>query len=298
VRASAKPRFENVTHIEQFMIHQRPSSLIAIPPAFAPPRHDRPSLARTISGKASRFLARNIRTKPLTLRGVRPLVTFTFDDVPLSACTTGAGILEQHGIRGTYYVSGGGCGLTSPCGLLASADHLRALFARGHEISSHTFSHPAVSSIAPDDLDRDLDRNEAFLKGIHGDIAVRNFAYPYGDFSYRSKRSLEGRFDSCRSLMQGVNAGTADLGTLKSWSLENASISRAQIMGVIAEAVQRNGWLIFASHDVDDPPSRFGVTPDLLAFAIMTAKAAGCTFATVADALKIAAGAVTTKAAP
>ena len=178
------------------MIHQRPDALVAVPPGFASPRHDRPSLVQTIAGKASRFLARNVRTRPLVMRGARPLVTFTFDDVPLSACTAGARILEQYGIRATYYVSGGGCGLTSPCGPLASAEDLRTVFRRGHELASHTFSHPAVSRIPLADLGRDLDRNETFLKSLHGNVAVRNFAYPYGDFSFRTKRYLATRFDS------------------------------------------------------------------------------------------------------
>jgi peptidoglycan/xylan/chitin deacetylase (PgdA/CDA1 family) len=280
------------------MIHQRPGSLVANRSAFASPRLDRLSLATRISGKASRFLARNVRSKSLVMRGARPVVSFTFDDVPLSACTTGADILEQHGIRGTYYVAGGGCGLPSPCGLLASAEHLRTLFKRGHELASHTFSHPAVSSIALGDLGRDLDRNEAILKRVNGGTAVRNFAYPYGDFSFRAKRYVEARFDSCRTLDRGLNVGTTDLGMLKSWSLDNASITRSQIRDIIADAVRQNGWLVFAIHDIDEHPSRFGATPELLLFAIEAAKAAGCAFAPVADALKITAGAVTMEAAP
>ena len=34
------------------------------------------------------------------------MVTFTFDDVPVSACELGAGILESFGARGTFYVAG------------------------------------------------------------------------------------------------------------------------------------------------------------------------------------------------
>ena len=64
--------------------------------------------------KLSRFLARHIHTKTLPMRNERPLVTFTFDDVPASACSLGAPLLEQHGARGTFYVCGGGCGAESP----------------------------------------------------------------------------------------------------------------------------------------------------------------------------------------
>jgi len=48
------------------------------------------------------------------------------------------------------------------------------------------------------------------------------FRYPYGDLSFRTKRYLEGRFDSCRSLLPGVHTGVIDLGALKTWALENA----------------------------------------------------------------------------
>ena len=275
------------------MLHQPPRSLISnLPhPAFALPRqdvHGASPLAR-ISGKLSRFLARNIRTRTLVKHAAQPLITFTFDDAPASACSVGARILDQHGVRGTYYISGGGCGATSPGGRLASIDQVRALWKRGHEIACHTYSHVAVSSVSFRDLGSDLDRNRAFLKNIDGEIDVRNFAYPYGDLSLRTKRYLERRFDSCRSLIRGVNSGLADLGALKTWPLEDASADRAKIVELIAETVQTRGWLIFFSHDVDEQPSTFGLSPRLLTFAVAAAKAAGCTCVSVADGLKFAA---------
>jgi peptidoglycan/xylan/chitin deacetylase (PgdA/CDA1 family) len=35
------------------------------------------------------------------------MVSFTFDDIPKSAATIGAAILEEYDARGTFYVSGG-----------------------------------------------------------------------------------------------------------------------------------------------------------------------------------------------
>lgn len=245
------------------------------------------SLSDKLSGKASRFLARHARSKTLAVRCATPVVSFTFDDVPASACGSGAAVLERHGARGTFYVSGGGCGAESPGGLLATAEELRALSERGHEVGCHTYSHPAVSAIGHDALVADLERNRCFLGGVSRDIAVRNFAYPYGDLSWRTKRYLETRFDSCRSLLHGINAGSADLGALKTCPLENATIGREEVRAIIAEAVARKGWLIFSSHDVADAPSRFGVTPDLLAFAVAMSRTAGCRLATIAQALQV-----------
>jgi peptidoglycan/xylan/chitin deacetylase (PgdA/CDA1 family) len=262
---------------------------------FARSFHDsNESLPAKITGKASRFLARNIHSKTLALRTNPPMVTFTFDDVPASACELGAGILEKYGARGTFYVAGRGCGTQGSDGgpPLASIEQLRAIWAKGHEIGCHTYSHAAVSRISLGLLGQELERNRWALKNIGRDVELKNFAYPYGDLSFRSKRYLEERFDSCRSVHRGINYGAADLGSLKAWPLEDASIDRSTIAALIASTIKTGGWLIFYSHEVADRPNRFGVSPDLLTFAVATARETGCALATVADGLKIIAGTV------
>jgi hypothetical protein len=89
-----------------------------------------------------------------------------------------------------------------------------------------------------------------------------------------------------------VNVGTADLGALKSSEPQNTSIDYQGVARIVAETVRRNGWLVFTSHDVDHQPSWFGVSPDLLAFALKTACVAGCHLVTVRDALQILSGGV------
>ena len=240
-----------------------------------------------LAGKVTRFLARNVPTKQLTMHNDQPLVSFTFDDAAATACTVGAALLEQHHARGTFYISGAKCGTPSPTGRLATTDQLKALHTRGHEIACHTFSHVPVVAISHQALASDLDQNRFFLHGTLGDIPVRNFAYPYGAISFAAKRFLSQRYDSCRATTPGVNAEIADLGVLKANALEHSAIGRHDILRLIAETVRRNGWLLFASHDVDDTPSRYGVRPDLLIFALRSALAAGCPLVTVADALRI-----------
>lgn len=257
--------------------------------SFALPRPERGRpLSARIAAKASRFLARHTRSKVLTLGNAVPMVTFTFDDVPASACSTGAAILEQYDARGTFFVAGAGCGTDSPGGRLATPAQLRALHANGHEIGCHTYSHPAVSDLGSAELLADLESNRRLLAGIDRGITARNFAYPYGDLSFRTKRLLETRFDSCRSLLRGVNEGTADLGALKTCPLEDATIARAEILAFLARTVQSNGWLIFSCHDVEERPSKFGVTPDLLDFAVRASRDSGCRLATVAVAIALA----------
>ena len=57
--------------------------------------------------KVSHWLAMHLHVDLFRLRNATPMVSFTFDDLPKSAVTTGAGLLEARGARGTFYVSGG-----------------------------------------------------------------------------------------------------------------------------------------------------------------------------------------------
>ena len=121
---------------------------------------------------------------------------------------------------------------------------------------------------------------------IDKDIAIRNFAYPYGDMSIRTKRNLEERFDSCRSCYAGINSSIADLGALKAWPLEDASLDRAGVVELITRTARSGGWLIFYSHDVAESPSRYGVSPDLLEAALKSARELACVIDTIAGCLR------------
>ena len=247
---------------------------------------------RKIHGKVSRYLARHVATKKLAMRNAKPIISFTFDDVPASACEAGVPIIERCGIRGTFYIAGAGFGRNSPVGMLATLDQLRTIWQRGHEIGCQTHYHSAVSQLTRDQLQREFTDNQAVLKKIDADLPVRNFAYPYGDLSFGARRQLEALFDCCRSVDNGINSGVANLGALKSYPLENASLDRSKIAALIAETVRINGWLIFFSHDVSDRPSRYGIDPGLLDWAVQAAKRSGAVVLPIADSLKYAAGSV------
>ncbi len=245
-----------------------------------------------IRGKVSRYLARNLPSKKLVMRNTKPIISFTFDDVPATACLAGAPILDRHGIRGTFFIAGAGFGRQSPVGVLATPDQLRAIWLRGHEIGCQTHHHSAVSQLSGDELHLEFSCNQDALKTIDARITVRNFAYPYGDLSFGARRQLEALFDCCRSVDHGINSGVANLGALKAYPLENTSLDRPRIAALIAETVRINGWLIFFSHDVTERPSRYGIDPGLLEWTVKVANQSGAAVVPVADALKHAAGLV------
>ena len=63
--------------------------------------------------RLQRVAARGLRLATLRARNTGPVVSFTFDDVPKTSFTHGAGILDEFGAHGTFYISGGLCGTST-----------------------------------------------------------------------------------------------------------------------------------------------------------------------------------------
>lgn len=234
--------------------------------------------------KVSRRLARHFPTATLAARGFGPIVSFTFDDAPVSAATQGAAVLEDEGARGTFYLSAGMLGGHSDIQPIVSAAQVRDLAYRGHEIACHSFGHLELCRWTNEALRADLDANRGALMKLSG-AAPTNFAYPYGRFSLQTKHLLETRFTSCRGIYPGVNVGEIDLGLLHAVPLYDCGGDEA-ILRWIAAAARRRGWLIFVTHDVQDHPTRFGTEPERLRAYVRAAKAAGCACMTVERTLE------------
>jgi peptidoglycan/xylan/chitin deacetylase (PgdA/CDA1 family) len=241
-------------------------------------------LADLVSG-VSRKIARYHRSKPCVMRNDMPLVSFTFDDVPDSAYTNGAAVLEQCGVRGTFYIAAGTCGVSGPDWRVIGRDQVGALHERGHEIGCHTFSHAHVDQLDADALDRECRRNRELLQELCPGVALANFCYPFGRTSFPRKLQLANSFASCRGIYEGINAGIIDLAMLRVIELYDRTLTADKLQRVVAETRQQNGWLIFYSHDVADTPSWIGCSPELLRRAVKAAQAAQLRCLPIRDAL-------------
>jgi peptidoglycan/xylan/chitin deacetylase (PgdA/CDA1 family) len=230
----------------------------------------------------------HLRVEPFRLRNETPMVSFTFDDVPKSAATVGAATLERHDVHGTFYVIGSQVGTSSPLWDMVDGEDIVALHRRGHEIACHTFSHKRACDLDAGTLNAEIERNQDFLRTLDPSIKIENFAYPFGYGSFVRKRQLKTVFKSCRSIVPGVNSGTVDLQFLRAMPLIDRRIDREGIGRALDEARTCNGWLIFYTHDVADPPSPYGCSPSLLHAALEAASRRKIPVLNVAEALRCA----------
>jgi peptidoglycan/xylan/chitin deacetylase (PgdA/CDA1 family) len=238
--------------------------------------------------KVSHRLAMHVQVERFRLRNAKPMVTFSFDDLPKSAATLGADILESYGARGTFYVSGGLVGIDAPDWTTGSADDVVSLYRRGHEIGCHTFSHRRACDLDETSLAEEITRNRTYLHSLDPTMTVDTFAYPFGYGSYARKYQLKSEFRTCRSIVPGVNSGEVDLQFLRAIPLIDRQTSRDQIDQAFSEVAGTNGWLIFYSHDVADPPSLYGCSPDLMTYALEAAARRHIPALTMAEAFRCA----------
>jgi peptidoglycan/xylan/chitin deacetylase (PgdA/CDA1 family) len=233
-------------------------------------------------------MAMHLRVEPFRMRNETPRVSFTFDDVPKSAATAGAAILEAHGVHGTFYVIGSQVGTSSPLWDMVDGEDIVALHRHGHEIACHTFSHKRACDIDAETLSAEIERNQQYLRSLEQAIRIENFAYPFGYGSFVRKRQLKTVFKSCRSIVPGVNSGSVDLQFLRAMPLIDRRVDRDGIERAFDEAQKNNGWLIFYTHDVADEPSPYGCSPALLTAALEAASRRKIPVLNMAEALRCA----------
>lgn len=249
---------------------------------------DLPDRDNSISAMMSRRVAKWVVNKPLVLKNEQPIVTISFDDIPATAATNGAKILQAYGARGTFFVAGGLCGTDDRRNLWrhAGQDAIVELAREGHEIGCHTYSHHNVQSLDSSTLVAELDTNKAFLEGLDCSIQIENFAFPYGSCGFRQKRVLEERFKACRGSRPGIQFRRVDLGMVSSVELYDIDIDANTVRKLIDETVRHCGWLVFHTHDVKYAPTKFGCSPSLLEATLKSAELMGATVLSMRDALK------------
>jgi peptidoglycan/xylan/chitin deacetylase (PgdA/CDA1 family) len=235
--------------------------------------------------KIRRMLATHLHRRNLHVESPVPLVSFTFDDAPVSAFERGGAILEQHGTRGTYFVSLGLASTVSETGPIAGRENLRAALDRGHELGCHTFDHHDAWHVTPERYIASVDANRRALETMLPGARFRSFAYPKSGATHSVKAALAARFDCCRGGGQSLNSGVVDLNLLQACFIDRrARMELDELQALIDSNAELRGWLIFAAHDISDSTDDFACSERRLGALVKHAIAAGAQILPVASA--------------
>jgi peptidoglycan/xylan/chitin deacetylase (PgdA/CDA1 family) len=247
-------------------------------------------MAASFLERLRRYIQRNSASvlfkRSLEVRPSVPLISFTFDDFPRTALTSGGAILNRHGLSGTYYTSLGLIGKDSPSGPIFILDDLKPLLEQGHELGCHTFSHCNSWLTETKEFEESVIQNQRALSEIIPGAVFQSFSYPISEPRPLSKRAIAKHFLSCRAGGQTFNVGATDLNQLASYFLEKTRENIQPVKDLIDKNREARGWTIFSTHDVAPNPSPYGCTPEFFEEVVRYAVASGARILPVVKALE------------
>jgi peptidoglycan/xylan/chitin deacetylase (PgdA/CDA1 family) len=220
-------------------------------------------LVKRARGRYQRASARYFCQRPLAINPAVPLISFSFDDFPRSAWLEGGAILQSFGVRGTYYVSLNLMGKQIETGNMFLTEDLQALVAKGHELGCHTFNHCHAWNTSPNLFEQAIVENRQGLQTLVPGASFRTLSYPISAPKVETKRRIAKYFACCRGGGQTFNSGSADLNNVAAFFLEQSRENLDTIKRVVDENCRAKGWLVFATHDIGEKPTRWGCTPKL-----------------------------------
>lgn len=138
-------------------------------------------------------------------------IDFTFDDGGVSSLTLAAPILERYGFRGKFYISTGYIGSKG----FLDAEQIKELKGRGHEVGSHSHSHPERMNAMSQ---KNINDEWKFSQMVLAEILGHSPTYASIPNGYSSKSVLNGITAS------GIKVIDTSATTTKQSQFKNASI--------------------------------------------------------------------------
>lgn len=237
------------------------------------------------------ILSARLRETPLHV--TQHIVSFTFDDAPASAFDSGAKILSQYGVRGTFYVSASECGTQREVGRIADRETVLSAADQGHEIANHGQAHVDLATLGVRAARRNVLKNlETFPK-----VMSNHFAYPYGSNDVVARYAIAPLVDTARGVQPGTNKEISDRLNLNAVPVYSKR-GLEECLGYVDSCVADPCWLIFYTHDVDASPSPYGCTADELRRVVEKTASAGLQIKTIRSAWQLLKGAAPVVSGP
>jgi len=95
-------------------------------------------------------------------------IALTFDDGPYIYTSQVLDMLKTYGAKATFFVTGNNLGKGAIDTTQQWSDLIKRMDAEGHQVASHTWTHPDLSTLSEADRRTEMYNNEAALKNIIG----------------------------------------------------------------------------------------------------------------------------------
>jgi len=220
---------------------------------------------------------------PFQIQGFsQGMVSLTFDDGWEDNYTSVLPLLTQYGFKSTQYYA--------TTYIQEQSDEIykiQAFAAAGHEIGSHSITHPYLTKLTLAQMDNELSQSKTYLESIVGAGKVTEFASPYGDYNSQVIGEIQKYYRSHRSTDEGYNSkDNFNIYNLRVQNMTNTT-TLAQYQEWIRKAQADKVWLIIIYHRIGENPDQFETAPADFAAQMQFVYQSGIAVKTVGQALDI-----------
>ncbi len=186
------------------------------------------------------------------------MITFSFDDAWTSQYTNALTILQNNGIKGTYFIT------TDPVNNnwpeYMNSTQVKDIATKGHEIGGHTLTHADLTTLTTANIDKEIKNSKSYLQNLTGKT-VTSLAYPYGSFNTVVKnRTKKAGYSNGRSastaIAEGFNSATQNKFEINSFSPTNQTTVE-EMKNAIDRAKSNKEWLVFSFHRIENSPGEY-----------------------------------------
>lgn len=189
----------------------------------------------------------DISLVPYTPTGFnRGLVSVTFDDGWLSTYQNALPIMNQYGLKGTWYIIPDYNGVNPNAMTTAQVMDVKN---QGQELASHTMDHVDLTQLSPADLQFQVQQSQQVMQATYG-VPINGFASPFGLYNDATIASIKQYYNYNRTVDVGYNS--KDNFSTYYIKVQNVTsdTSTATVQEWIDQAKATNTWLVLVYHDI------------------------------------------------
>ena len=193
--------------------------------------------------------------------GKQIAISLSFDDARASQVDAGTALLDQYGVKGTFYVV--------PNSVKQRLEGWKKAVANGHEIGNHSLNHPctgnfpwsrqkALEDYTIDEMRKELISANKGIKELLG-VEAKVFAYPCGQTFIGRAQSTKSYIPVVSELFltgrgwldEGPNDPRfCDFAQLTGMEMDGKDFD--QILVLINNAKKTGAWLVLAGHEMGE----------------------------------------------
>jgi peptidoglycan/xylan/chitin deacetylase (PgdA/CDA1 family) len=174
-------------------------------------------------------------------------VSITFDDGLDSQYNLAVPALNDKGFKGSFFIITGTV-TDNPISGYASWEQWRNAASQGHEIGSHTKTHPHLPELSLTEMEEEIGESKAIIDDQITTQECLTFVYPFGDYDSKAKAFANAYYIAARGVWCGFNKTPYDFYGLRGCG---DSDSLEQMKSNTDEAEQQGYWLITIHHSLD-----------------------------------------------